>query len=543
MLGLALRRTEAGEIVLAQQGAGRRAHGGHVQRLEAPAGAPGPQRGTHAAAPQQIDVGARTGRETGVEIVRNLPGPLHGDRRRQEGVHAAHPGLHAPVQRRVQVHDLHGAVHAGVGATRADGGHRARHAAEAGQRGLQRVLHGLAVRLRLPTLPGRAVVGQPQCDSGHRSGLGSARAARFIRRRLVQVEADGLELAVQRGRVQRRLGVSVGFLVVIATARAARRSAQAMMKTSSASTAVTITSRLSVSQDGAPASRSDGFWSAALLPSGAEAPEAAAWAAPEAAPTEAAAPATPAAPAAELEPAAPAAPVVPADPAAPVAAVDPAAPAAPVAPVDPAAPAPPAAAADPAVPAAPAAPPDPAAPAAPSSPQHPQSQRRRRARSAGNTRRSRSTASARRTGLSCRALLSHRLVQRVHVALQRSHPRLRIGHRVSGGRLGIALGVGLRLAAVLSVGQAQAVLGGRGGSGARIAGTTDSAGRGALPLTTVGFAPAAAPRRERYLAKASACSLKIRRASAGSIARTASASGMESFCPALSRFMLLCMKA
>ena len=219
MLGLALRRTEAGEIVLAQQGAGRRAHGGHVQRLEAPAGAPGPQRGTHAAAPQQIDVGARTGRETGVEIVRNLPGPLHGDRRRQEGVHAAHPGLHAPVQRRVQVHDLHGAVHAGVGATRADGGHRARHAAEAGQRGLQRVLHGLAVRLRLPTLPGRAVVGQPQCDSGHRSGLGSARAARFIRRRLVQVEADGLELAVQRGRVQRRLGVSVGF-VVIATARA-----------------------------------------------------------------------------------------------------------------------------------------------------------------------------------------------------------------------------------------------------------------------------------------------------------------------------------
>ena len=209
--------------MLAQQSAGRRAHGGHVQRLEAPAGAPGPQRGTHAAAPQQIDVGARTGRETGMEIVRNLPGPLHGDRRRQEGVHAAHPGLHAPVQRRVQVHDLHGAVHAGVGAARANGGHRALHAAEAGQRGLQRVLHGLAVRLCLPTLPGRAVVGQPQCDSGHRSGLGSARAARFIRRRLVQVEADGLELAVQRGRVQRRLGVSVGFLVVIATARAAQR--------------------------------------------------------------------------------------------------------------------------------------------------------------------------------------------------------------------------------------------------------------------------------------------------------------------------------
>ena len=207
--------------MLAQQSAGRRAHGGHVQRLEAPAGAPGPQRGTHAAAPQQIDVGARTGRETGMEIVRNLPGPLHGDRRRQEGVHAAHPGLHAPVQRRVQVHDLHGAVHAGVGAARANGGHRALHAAEAGQRGLQRVLHGLAVRLCSPTLPGRAVVGQPQCDSGHRSGLGSARAARFIRRRLVQVEADGLELAVQRGRVQRRLGVSVGFLVVIATARGA----------------------------------------------------------------------------------------------------------------------------------------------------------------------------------------------------------------------------------------------------------------------------------------------------------------------------------
>ena len=260
------------------------------------------------------------------------------------------------------------------------------------------------------------------------------------------------------------------------------------MKTSSASTAVTITSRLSVSQDGAPASRSDGFWSAALLPSGAEAPEAAAWAAPEAAPTEAAAPRRPPLPQRNWNPRRLPRPSFLPTRRRPLlrsirrrlrgrasrsggASTT-------------------AAAADPAVPAAPAAPPDPAAPAAPSSPQHPQSQRHPQR---GSTRRSRYAASARRTGLSCRALLSHRLVQRVHVALQRSHPRLRIGHRVSGGRLGIALGVGLRLAAVLSVGQAQAVLGGRGGSGACIAGTTDSAGRCALPLTTVGFAPPPRP--------------------------------------------------
>ena len=378
MLGLALRRTEAGEIVLAQQGAGRRAHGGHVQRLEAPAGAPGPQRGTHAAAPQQIDVGARTGRETGVEIVRNLPGPLHGDRRRQEGVHAAHPGLHAPVQRRVQVHDLHGAVHAGVGATRADGGHRARHAAEAGQRGLQRVLHGLAVRLRLPTLPGRAVVGQPQCDSGHRSGLGSARAARFIRRRLVQVEADGLELAVQRGRVQRRLGVSVGFLVVIATARAGAAQRPGDDEDEQRQHGGDDHQQI-VGQPGRRAGQQIGrllvrsalaFWCRSAGSGGLGRTRSGADGSRSTRDARRSRSRTRTRGACRA--------VVPADPAAPVAAVDPAAPAAPVAPVDPAAPAPPAAAADPAVPAAPAAPPDPAAPAAPSSPQHPQSQRRRR---------------------------------------------------------------------------------------------------------------------------------------------------------------------
>ena len=63
------------------------------------------------------------------------------------------------------------------------------------------------------------------------------------------------------------------------------------------------------------------------------------------------------------------------------------------------------------------------------------------------------------------------------------------------------------------------------------------------PRTTAGFAAEAAPMRERYLAKASACSLKMRRASAGSTARTVAASGIVSFSPARTRFMLFWMKA
>ncbi|KAG1245501.1 hypothetical protein G6F65_021198 [Rhizopus arrhizus] len=65
----------------------------------------------------------------------------------------------------------------------------------------------------------------------------------------------------------------------------------------------------------------------------------------------------------------------------------------------------------------------------------------------------------------------------------------------------------------------------------------------AWPFTTDGLAPAAAPSRARYLANASACSLKIRRASAGSIARTVAASGIFSFCPARTKFILFWMNA
>jgi hypothetical protein len=63
------------------------------------------------------------------------------------------------------------------------------------------------------------------------------------------------------------------------------------------------------------------------------------------------------------------------------------------------------------------------------------------------------------------------------------------------------------------------------------------------PWTTEGFAPAAAPMRARYFANASACSLKMRRASAGSTARTVAASGIVSLWPAFTRFILFWMKA
>ncbi|MCY1203268.1 hypothetical protein D9M72_147690 [compost metagenome] len=84
--------------------------------------------------------------------------------------------------------------------------------------------------------------------------------------------------------------------------------------------------------------------------------------------------------------------------------------------------------------------------------------------------------------------------------------------------------------------------------GAAVA-TPVSPGRATLPdappcpCTTDGLAADAAPIRERYLAKASACSLKIRRASAGSTARTVAASGIVRVFPARTRFILFWMNA
>ncbi|MNL41395.1 hypothetical protein D3C87_1638000 [compost metagenome] len=77
VLGLALRRTEAGEVMLADQGLRRGAHGIHIQRLEAPAGPTCPQRRTNPAAPEQIYIGTRAGGKTRVEFVGHMLRPLH----------------------------------------------------------------------------------------------------------------------------------------------------------------------------------------------------------------------------------------------------------------------------------------------------------------------------------------------------------------------------------------------------------------------------------------------------------------------------------
>ena len=159
---------EAGKVVRADQVRGRFPHAFDVERAEHPAGASGQQRGRVGVVVQHVVIGARTGREAGVEVLafgvrRDHVRPAHDDRLGQERVRAAHPRLRGAVEVRVEMDDLLDGVDAGVGAAGAR--RRERRAGKFLERDLQLVLDRVARWLFLIPVPGGAHVLDTQCDT------------------------------------------------------------------------------------------------------------------------------------------------------------------------------------------------------------------------------------------------------------------------------------------------------------------------------------------------------------------------------------------
>ncbi|MOA10464.1 hypothetical protein D3C78_1303530 [compost metagenome] len=146
--------------MLAQQLPGRGLHGLAVELVEHPAHTAGFDAGAHRGLQQHIGIAARRGAKARMEVIAHGQGPLHGDVGRQEGVGAADPGIGRAFQIRVEMHHLHDAVHAGVGAAGAYGGHGLRGKAAQGR--FEMVLHRAAGRLALPAVVVLAVVTHTQ---------------------------------------------------------------------------------------------------------------------------------------------------------------------------------------------------------------------------------------------------------------------------------------------------------------------------------------------------------------------------------------------
>lgn len=103
--------------------------------------------------------------EARVKIFRHRLRPAHGYRRREEGIGAAHPREWIAHQLGVEMDHLPQRMHAGVGA--ACHGGRQGHAGKLAQRRLEHVLHGVAVRLRLPSRKRGTVVLDAERDARH----------------------------------------------------------------------------------------------------------------------------------------------------------------------------------------------------------------------------------------------------------------------------------------------------------------------------------------------------------------------------------------
>ncbi len=139
-LRLTFRRTERGEIVLADQAGGGFAHRVGIERRVAPAGPAGDHRRTHGVDVQRVEIGALEGAEARMEVVRHRPRPLDRDALRQERVRAAHPGEVGALEFGIEMDDLAERVHAGIRAPRDDRLHaRLR---EFPQRAFENVLDG-----------------------------------------------------------------------------------------------------------------------------------------------------------------------------------------------------------------------------------------------------------------------------------------------------------------------------------------------------------------------------------------------------------------
>ncbi len=169
---LALGRAETAEVMLAQQIQRSLLHGRQIQGLMHPPHTPVHNRRTHPGVAHHVNISARHRREPGMKRIGHCTGPLHRNRCGQQGIDAAHPRFHAPLGYAIQMHDLSQGMHSGVGAPCAN--RRLRLRREPRQSGFKHVLHGTAVRLRLPAQPGRPVVRHAQRHASHISSCWQA---------------------------------------------------------------------------------------------------------------------------------------------------------------------------------------------------------------------------------------------------------------------------------------------------------------------------------------------------------------------------------
>ena len=121
------------------------------------------KRRPHRAVEQAVPVGARDGAVAGMECGVYGLRPEHRDRFGQRGVHPAHPGAGGTLGIGVEMRYLLDGMDSAVGPASAGGGDG--RAGNGTERRLDCVLHGAAVRLRLPAEETAAVVLQSYGDA------------------------------------------------------------------------------------------------------------------------------------------------------------------------------------------------------------------------------------------------------------------------------------------------------------------------------------------------------------------------------------------
>jgi hypothetical protein len=164
---LALGGAERREVVRADEARKGSRHRVGIQRPVVPADLAGEDRRTHRRVHQHVGVVPRGGGEAGVKVGGDRCRPLHGHRRRQVRVDAAHPRRQRARRRGVEVDDLRGRVDAGVGAPGRDAADAL--GGDLRQRRFEHVLRAAAAGLRLPAPERLARVLETQRNS-HRGG-------------------------------------------------------------------------------------------------------------------------------------------------------------------------------------------------------------------------------------------------------------------------------------------------------------------------------------------------------------------------------------
>ena len=174
---------EADEVVSAGEEGGAGAQGGEVERGGEVPDAVGEEGVELGGAVEAVAVDLAEGGAAGVEAGRGGLDAGEADGFREEGVEAVVPGGEGKVEGAeggVEMGDLGVGVHAGVGAGGALDAEGV--VGEAVEGGFNLVLHGLAVGLALPALPGGAAVGEGEAEAtggrGSRGGGGGGGGGR-----------------------------------------------------------------------------------------------------------------------------------------------------------------------------------------------------------------------------------------------------------------------------------------------------------------------------------------------------------------------------